>query len=119
MSHAHTELVELTLALIGARKDCRVWKNATGVARSLDGSRVIRFGKTDTPDIIGFTSDGRFLGFECKTGKAVKTPGQKNFARLATRYGCRVIEVRDAKDAEAFLDSLRLPKIELTPEFFR
>lgn len=111
----HSNLVNEILLLCGSRRDCRIWQNNTGAAQI--GNRYIRYGKVGSPDIIGFTSDGKFLGFECKTGKAVKSKPQIVFHKIATRYGCRVITVNHASEAVAFLDGLNLDKINLTLDF--
>ena len=64
-----------------------VWKNATGVAKSMDGQRIIKYGLPGSPDIIGFTNKGVFIGIECKTGNATKSKRQIAFHEIAKKFG--------------------------------
>lgn len=56
------------------------WRNNTG-ALKVNG-RFVRFGYTGSPDIIGITKEGKFLGVECKREKGgVLSEAQKNFQK--------------------------------------
>lgn len=109
---AHQALVADVLAAIGSRPDIRVWPNSTGVGRALTHEAIIRFGLKGSADIIGLTSDGRFIGLECKTGGAVRSKPQIAFAAMIQRFGGRYAVVRSVHDAVVFLDALGLaPRI--------
>lgn len=60
------------------------WRNNTG-ALKVNG-RYVRFGYAGSPDIIGITKDGKFLGVECKREKGgVLSEAQKHF-----RIECKI-----------------------------
>ena len=75
-----------------------VWRNETGTGLSMDGKRVIRYGAKGTPDIIGFTSSGKFLGIEIKTGGGVQSQIQKNFERISKEFNCYYFVIRDLEE---------------------
>ena len=104
----HQAVVAEVLAAIGARADCRVWSNNTGVGRALNHDGIIRFGLKGSSDILGLTSDGRMLCLEVKTGAAIRSKGQMAFAAMIQRFGGRYAVIRSAGDAKIFLDSLGL-----------
>ena len=58
---------------------CFVWRNNTGAWKPRGGKRPIRYGKPGSPDIIGITPSGRFIGVECKSGKNKINPLQMAF----------------------------------------
>lgn len=91
---------------IGARHDLVVWKNATGVARSLDGNRIIRYGLNGSPDIIGFTNKGVFIGIECKTGNATKSKKQNSFHEIAKKFGAICFVAKSVDDCLEKLQSI-------------
>jgi len=109
--YAHSRLLNEILLKIGARKDCRVWKNATGSAVSRSGSYV-KFGKKGSADILGITSDGRMFCVEVKTGAAVQTKEQKAFQNMVTKMGGRYVLARNSHAVVQFLDELNLAKVE-------
>lgn len=45
---------------------CFVWVNNTGAYKPEKSNRYIRYGKKGSPDIIGVTPSGKFIGVECK-----------------------------------------------------
>lgn len=108
---AHSTLLNEILRLIGARPDCRVWKNATGAAVSRTGSYV-KFGKKGSADILGITSDGRMFCVEVKTGQAVQTKEQKAFQNMITKMGGRYFLARNSQSVVQFLDELNLAKVD-------
>jgi hypothetical protein len=80
-----------------------LWKNNTGTARAFDSNRVISFGLPGSPDIIGITNDGRFIGIECKTGKAVQSPQQKKFQAAIEKFNGIYILVRSVDETRESL----------------
>lgn len=81
----HQKVVKLVLLKMTS-EHCRVWANNTGVGRSLNDDRIVRFGLKGSPDIIGLYK-GIFLGVEVKTGNARQTKDQKNFQAMIDRVG--------------------------------
>lgn len=71
---------------------CKVnaWRNNTGMTKyeSNRGPRVVRYGHKGSSDIIGYTHDGRFFGFEVKRHNKKLTQLQSNFIRNASEHGC-------------------------------
>lgn len=55
------------------------------------------------PDVQGFTSMGRWVGFEVKTPGVRVTPEQKRFIEIATGCGCIAAVVLSADEAMALL----------------
>ena len=55
-------------------------KNNTGKGITFHGS-IVKFGLKGSPDIIGFTEHGTFIGIEVKTGNAVQNKFQKAFQK--------------------------------------
>lgn len=104
----HTLLVRAIERCLKQRMDCRVWVNNTGSARR--GNQFIKFGYKGSPDIIGFTSDGKFLGIEVKTGQTNQSKEQKFFQWRMNAFNARYYLVRDKMDdLIATLDALKLP----------
>lgn len=87
---------------------CKVnaWRNNTGMTKyeSNRGPRVVRYGHKGSSDIIGYTHDGRFFGFEVKRHNKKPTQLQKNFIENAQDYGC-VIGYGTANDLVDLLNS--------------
>lgn len=95
----HQRLVDRVLLEIGSTPLCRVWRNATGTARSFDGSRVMAFGLPGSPDIVGILSNGKWLGIEIKTGSGKQNEKQNNFEAMIKKFNGHYFVVR--KDGEA------------------
>ncbi len=76
---AHEDLVKKILLWCAyERPGWVLWKNNTGKGITFHGS-IVKFGLKGSPDIIGFTENGTFIGIEVKTGKAVQSKYQKAF----------------------------------------
>ena len=73
---------------------CKVnaWRNNTGMTKyeSNRGPRVVRYGHKGSSDIIGYTHDGRFFGFEVKRHNKKPTLLQRNFIENESEHGCVV-----------------------------
>ncbi len=101
----HQALVAAILIRFGARPDLRLWKNATGVAASLDGERLMRFGLRGSADILGIMAPtGLLVAIEVKTGAAKQSECQRRFAEMVRKFGGIYIIARTLGDVEkAFL----------------
>ncbi len=102
----HARIVREILARCGARPDCRLWANQTGVGRAMTGDNVIRFGLVGSADILGIGIHGIFLGFEVKTGSARQTKAQRAFGDMINGFGGIYAVVRNADEAELVLNCL-------------
>lgn len=89
-----TDLVRACLAYLTAR-GLMAWRNNSGamVAEYKGRSRFMRFGVVGSGDIFGILPGGRFLSIECKVGKNVPTPAQKDWARRVNERGGLAITV--------------------------
>lgn len=101
---AHTKLLREILLAIGSRPDCIVWEHKTGLFRLPVGEGRVFVGLPGSPDIVGFTSGGRFLGIEVKTGGGKLTPQQHAFSTAANRLGVVVCVARSVDEAVAYVN---------------
>lgn len=110
MANAHTALVKQVYRALAFRKDCYCWINNTGALKVRES--FIRFGKAGSSDIIGFTSDGKFLSVEVKTGTGRLTPLQVDFKDKCTKFRARHFVIREGQILSLleYLDVLNLPK---------
>jgi len=93
MARPHENLVKKVLIEL-SKKGILAWPTPTGTARSLDGKRVIHYGRTDHSDIIAFVHPtGRALFIEVKIPPDKQSEGQKNFQVIVQRKGCYYIIV--------------------------
>lgn len=78
----------------------RLWKQATGAARSFDNpERVVSFGLPGAGDLSGIILGGVRLEIECKTGEAVQNKDQKNFEAMILKFGGIYLVVRTKEEA--------------------
>lgn len=80
---------------------CFVWRNNTGAYKAEGSKRYIRYGVKGSPDIIGTTPHGRFIGVECKHGKNTMQPSQKEFAAKLEANNALYIVAYGLDDLEA------------------
>jgi len=106
MTNEHSKLVNDILILLSKRTDCRVWKNSTGVAKSFDGDRVIKYGLVGSSDICGIIIGGQAIFIECKTGAAVLGEKQKYFKAMIQSLGGNYFVARVPEDADRWVESL-------------
>lgn len=103
MMGKETKLVNDILIMIGKEfpATVRAWRNNSGALRDDDG-RMVRFGLTGSPDIIGCCA-GQFFGIECKVGVGKQSPRQMAFEQAITAVGGSYIVARTVPVAELFL----------------
>jgi len=80
------------------------------VGRSLNSERVIHFGLKGSGDIIGLTCDGKFLGLEVKTGRAIQSKAQKKFQQMIEKFGGRYFVVRSVEEAIQIIEEIKCHK---------
>lgn len=70
---------------------CFVWRNNTGSYKTQSGG-FVRYGSKGSPDIIGMTPRGLFIGVECKFGKNGLQDSQKDFGeRIKEKNGLYIV----------------------------
>lgn len=117
MSHtgsleAHNQLVNDTLVALSKTGLCRVWRNETGKAIKLSGyyrakstgdfdleKYFFSYGLKGSSDIIGILKNGKILCIEIKTGQAVASKDQKNFAAMIQKFNGHYFVCRSVEDA--------------------
>ena len=110
-------LIKKILVALGARPDCRLFRNATATAwvgpysRRADGSLVMHEPRTiqaglvkGSADIIGIGPGGRFVAIEVKTGKGQLRPEQKNFLQMVGNQGGIAGVARSVADAVRIIE---------------
>lgn len=71
---------------------CYVWRNNTGAYKPNEHGGYVRYGLKGSPDIIGFTPSGRFIGVECKAGYNTQEDSQKLFqARSEEKHALYIL----------------------------
>ena len=85
------------------------WRNNTGAFAIGEGKnkRFVSFGKKGNPDIIGYLTNGRFLGIEVKRPSGKLSPEQKEFIDKAKKGGAVVFVARSVSDVWETLDSYK------------
>ncbi len=61
--------------------------------------RPFSYGLKGSPDIIGILKNGKFIGFECKTGGARQSPEQLNFQKMCENFNAHCIVVQSEIEA--------------------
>lgn len=105
MATAHTNLIKLSLIALSKVQHTRAWQVDTGVARSMDGERIIKFGLKGHSDIF-IISKGRAMFAEIKIGNDKQNEDQINFERMVTNCGGKYFLIRDQKDIDEMIKSL-------------
>jgi len=96
---AHNRLLAEVLIELSKTGLCRVWRNETGLALNPRTQKPFRYGLKGSSDIIGLLKNGRFLAIEVKTGQAVQSEQQKNFAAMVQKFGGLYFVCRSVTDA--------------------
>lgn len=77
------------------------WRNNSGGYKPENSNRYIRYGFKGSPDIIGMTKKGVFLGIEAKFGSNSQSPSQRAFQAQAEKNNGLYLVVRSLDDLEA------------------
>lgn len=102
----HAGLVAATVEILNALPEVAwAYKFNTGMMRSPDGKRMIRFAFVGCADILGQMRTGHFLAIECKTAKDTPTPEQLAFLERVDRAGGCAGWVRDVAQASLLVRS--------------
>jgi hypothetical protein len=93
MSIRHQNLVKRVLLHLSS-VGIMCWQGPTGVAKSMDGKRTIRFGLDGHSDVAGvIPPSGRALYAEIKIPPDKQSEDQKNFQSAVEKRGARYIVV--------------------------
>lgn len=86
---------DLKTAIISALNaaGCCVWRNQAGRARRM------KLAPTGSPDIVGFTRWGRFIGLEIKLPKGTTSPQQDEWLSRMRDAGCIAGVARSVSEA--------------------
>lgn len=88
------------------------WRNNTGQLWSESAQRPVSFGKKDSSDIIGISTNGKFIACECKREDEYPTPGQLEFLETIEQMGgIKIIAwpSRYAQDIDRALEEAGVP----------
>lgn len=105
-SEAHSRLLKDVLLALGSSPLCRVWRNECGMALNLSSGRPFKYGLEGSPDIIGFTCSGLFIGIEIKTGESDLSKQQKIFHAVAKKFQVNICVARSVSDAVSFVQGV-------------
>ncbi len=94
------QIQNLILLTFGTRREMRLWRQNTGVAR-MGPRRVVRFGVPGQADLTGILSNGTRLEIEVKTNAGQQTPEQKAYQRIIERFGGVYVLARSVDDVWA------------------
>lgn len=102
---SETALVQAILLALGARPDCRAWRNNTGRLANPRSGRWVAFGLPGSADILGILRGGTFLAVECKTRTGRTRDAQEAFGRMVASMGGVYVLARSVEDAVAAVDA--------------
>lgn len=105
MSKIHTNLIKKCLLELCKIPKTRAWQSDTGIARSMDGQRIIKFGLKGSSDIIG-VSNGRMICLEIKIGKDKQRPEQVAFQSMIEMCDGFYFIVKDEDDLSLVINKL-------------
>lgn len=87
---------------------CFVWRNNSGATtkkytnkQGVSSEYHVRFGAKGSPDIVGTTPTGRFIGVECKFGRNKLDDHQKAFGNKLIEKNALFIVAYSVDDLEA------------------
>lgn len=105
MAVGHENLMKLTLIQLSKIPLTRAWANHTGVARSMDGKRIIKYGLVGSADILGI-SNGKFIAAEIKIGKDKQRDEQIAFQKMIESNGGLYFLIRSENDINKMMAML-------------
>ena len=91
------DLLNRTLAAVGALPGVLAWRNNTGALKDING-RLVRFGAKGSPDVLVIAA-GRFIGIELKTRTGRQRPDQVTWKRACEAAGGVYVLARDVETA--------------------
>ena len=98
MAESEKEIQHRIMRHIGALPYLRVWRQNIGVARSMDGKRVIRYGHPGAADLTGVLACGIRLELEVKRRGGRQSKDQRLFQGVMDRMGA-IYSVVDSEES--------------------
>lgn len=95
------------LLTFGSRAWLRLWRVNVGVARTMDGRGVVRFGVPGMADLTGILACGRRLEVEVKSARGRVSQDQRAFGDVIERFGGVYTVARSCADLQRALDAHR------------
>ena len=103
------------LEAFGASPSLRLWRNNVGVARTLDGQRMRRFGVPGSADILGILKPkGRMVAIEVKGPRGRLSDKQGLWQQMFEDHGGLYIVARSVEDVTVGLRDAGIT-VESTP----
>ena len=103
---AESELKRDVLLALGARSDCRVWRQNSGLLLSPATGIPVRAGILGCADLSGIVLGGRRLELELKAERGTPSEFQLQFGAMITRYGGLWCVIRSVEDAIAAVEGV-------------
>jgi len=117
-SAEHTRLIKEIILRIGSKPWARVWRNETGMGLNVRTGEPFKYGLVGSPDIVGLTLGGYYIGIEVKTGSATQAVAQKNFQKMVESLGGIYLLGRSAEQVEGDLvNELKRREVFIGDEF--
>lgn len=101
----HNELLNRILVLLHSNQLGRFWQNSTGALKTSTG-HFQRYGLIGSPDIIGISNTGKFVGIEVKTNSGKQSKHQKNFEKMSKQLSAYYFVVRSEEEFEVIKDKI-------------
>ena len=95
-----TELQKQILELL-KKAGITAWRANSGYVK-----KNVKLAPSGTPDIIGYTRDGRFLGIEVKLPNKPLRNSQMEWHEKALKAGCKVFVAYSVEDVEREIKDL-------------
>lgn len=98
---SESEIAPRVLKRLGSRPDTRMWRQNTGVARTMDGKRVIRFGIVGGGDYSGILRPfGTRVEIETKSAIGEQSEQQERFQTMIESFGGIYVLAKNENEAE-------------------
>lgn len=107
MALSHSNLIKLVLIELSHARVATAWRVETGVAKSMDNSRVITFGLKGCSDILGITKTGKMICVEIKIGSDKLRPEQIAFKEMIERNNGHHYVIRNEDEIKDIINDIK------------
>ena len=80
-SQEHTRLIKEIILRIGSKPWARVWRNETGMGLNVRTGEPFKYGLVGSPDIVGLTLGGYYMGSRSKRAMRHKRSRKRIFRK--------------------------------------
>lgn len=106
-----TAIIASIVTVVNRTGEAFVWRNQSGIVRVKGG--FMHLAPSGSPDVVGWTRDGRFVGFEVKVPNARTEKGR---AERQAEWRARIIAAGGvAAQVTGAMDAIRALRSEPTP----